>query len=132
MVISQYPKIYKNLCVYFLDNKLKYFEDESYNCNKFPKEIRANSLLERYNKVIKNDFGEKRICNWVKFLNFINNEINEILAKNENINILYAEKGTKFHKEKFVGYNALNIDNKPRTIAEKWLINQLYYYYLFL
>ena len=43
----------------------------------------------------------------------------------ENINILYAEKGTKFHKEKFVGYNALNIDNKPRTIAEKWLINQL-------
>ena len=72
--------------------------------------------------------GKKRACNWVKFLNFINNEINrinEILGKNENINILYTEKGTKFHKEKYVGYNALNIYNKPRTIAEKWLINQL-------
>ena len=44
----------------------------------------------------------------------------------ENINILYAEKGTKFHKEKFLGYNALNIDNKPRTTAEKRSTNQLH------
>ena len=109
------------MCI-FLDNKSKHFEDESYNYNKYPKDIRANSVLERYNRVIKNELGEKRTCNLVKFLNFINNEINrinEISGKNENINILYAEKGTKFHKEKFVGYNALNIDNKPRMIAEK-------------
>ena len=121
MIISQYPKIYKNLCVYFLDNKLKYFEDGTYNYNKFPKDIRTNSVLERYNKIIKTDFSD-RTCNWVIFINFINNEIlriNNIFGKNENINILYAEKGTKLSKEKFVGNINLNIDNKNKTIADK-------------
>ena len=33
---------------YFLDAKLKYFEDGSYNYSKFPKDIRVNSTLERY------------------------------------------------------------------------------------
>ena len=112
----------------FLDNKLKYFEDGTYNYNKFPKDISSNSVLERYNKIIKTDLNEKRTCNWVIFLNFINNEIlriNNIFGKNENINILYAEKGTKFSKEKFVGNINLNIDNKNKTIAHKWLVNQL-------
>ena len=37
------------------------------------------------------ELGEKRTCNWVVFLNFINRElerINNILSKNENINVL--------------------------------------------
>ena len=54
---------------------------------------------------------KKRICNWVVFLNFINNEIlriNEMLGKNENVNILFAEKHTKFGKEKFT-YNSQTI-----------------------
>ena len=50
--------------------------------------------------------GAKRSCNWVVFLNFINREIlrvSDILAKNENINILYESKTTKFGKEKYIG-----------------------------
>ena len=85
----QYPKYYHNLCTYNLDTKLQYFEDGSYDYNKFPKDIRANSVLERYNRTIKQYLGEKKTCNWVVFLNFINNEIlriKEILGKNENIN----------------------------------------------
>ena len=101
LIISQYPECYKNLCLYFLDSKLQYFEDGSYDYNSFPKDIRSNSVLERYNRTIKSYLGEKRTCNWVVFLNFINNEIiriNELLGKNENINILFAEKTTKFGK----------------------------------
>ena len=78
--------------------------------------------------------GEKRTCHWVVFLNFINNEIlriNEILGKKENINILFAQKHTKFGQEKF----DRNISNKVETneyyqnsnytMANKWLINKL-------
>ena len=133
LIILQYPEYYRNLCSYFLEAKLKYFEDGSYNYNSFPKDIRSNSILERYNRTIKNYFGEKRTCNWVVFLNFINNEIlriNEILGKNENINILYAQKQTKFGKEKFTSNFSLNIYNKEHniinnnTIANKWLIQK--------
>ena len=60
---------------YFKETKLKYFQDDSFNYNKFPKAIRANSILERYNRIVKRDLGEKRTCNWIIFLNFINNEI---------------------------------------------------------
>ena len=45
--------------MYFYDNKIKYFEDNSYNYNIFPKDIRSNSILERYNKTIKSELGEK-------------------------------------------------------------------------
>ena len=42
---SQYP-IYSNMINgYFLDTKLKYFKDGSYNYNNFPKDIRSNSIL---------------------------------------------------------------------------------------
>ena len=83
---KQYP-LYSNMIKgYFYDNKIKYFEDNSYNYNIFPKDIRSNSILERYNKTIKSELGEKRTCDWVVFLNFINRElkrINTILSKNE-------------------------------------------------
>ena len=84
IILLQYPKFYTNLCTYFLDTKLKYFEESSFNYSKFPKDIRSNSVLERYNRTIKQFLGEKRTCNWVVFLNFINNEIlriNEMLEK---------------------------------------------------
>ena len=89
---------------YFLETKLKFFKDGSFNYNKFPKDIRSNPILERYNKTIISSLGEKRTCNWVVFCNFINNEINRInnlLAKNENVNVLFYSKNTKFGKEKF-------------------------------
>jgi len=61
--------------------------------------------LERYNKTVKNKLGEKRLCSWVLFLNFINDElirIKYLLGKNENINVLYFKKMTKFGKDKYV------------------------------
>ena len=133
IILLQYPSYYNNLCTYFLDTKLKYFEDGSYDYNKFPKDIRSNSVLERYNRTIKQYLGEKRNCNWVVFLNFINNEIiriNETLGKNENINILYAEKHTKFGKEKFTNSSHIKTEYKDNNlkvtnnITNKWLINK--------
>ena len=46
-----------------MGNKLKYFEDGSYDYSKFPNDIRSNSILERYNKIIKTNFGDKRTYN---------------------------------------------------------------------
>ena len=133
IILLQYPSYYNNLCSYFLDTKLKYFQDGSYDYNKFPKDIRSNSVLERYNRTIKQYLGEKRTCNWVVFLNFINKEIlriNELLGKNENINILFAEKHTKFGKEKYTNnprikteFAEQNLKNN-NSIATKWLINK--------
>ena len=90
---------------YFLDIKLKYFKDGSYNYNNFPKDIISNSILERYNKTVKSSLGAKQTCNLVIFINFTNNEINRIdeeLSKNENVNVLYESKNTKFGLEKFI------------------------------
>ena len=135
ILAKQYP-IYSNLInCYFKDTKLKYFQDDSYNYNKFPKDIRANSILERYNKIVKRDLGEKRTCNWVIFLNFINNEINRInkeLVENQNINVLYNMKATKFGTEKYVISDSnVKLNNKDSdgvieiekyNINNKWLI----------
>ena len=120
---------------YFYDNKIKYFEDNSYNYNIFPKDIRSNSILERYNKTIKSELGEKRTCNWVVFLNFINRElerINTILSKNENINVLYQMKYSKFGIEKYANKNNNNIIQEKiyetittkTDISETWLIQK--------
>ena len=86
--------------------------------------------MERYNKEIKSHLGNKRNCNWVVFLNFINDEIIRIdtkLAKNENINIEFIEKNTKFGKEKFCN-NILaikdtknNFDEVDKSISNGWL-----------
>ena len=97
-MILQYSKYYNLLTNYFLTTKMKYFIDRSYNYALFPKDIRSNSILERYNKTIKDRLGEKRQCNWVVFLNFINEEIiriNNLLKINEIINILNSMKKNK-------------------------------------
>ena len=71
----------------------------------------------------------------VIFINFINNEINAIdeeLAKNENVNVLYEIKNTKFGIEKYVpNIRNKNIQNeniplkdeksKVLNISDKWL-----------
>jgi len=89
IISKQYP-IYSNMINWNLfDNKIKFFENNSYNYDIFPKDIRSNSILERYNKTIKIELG-KRTCNCVVFLNFINRElerINNILSKNQIINV---------------------------------------------
>ena len=119
---KQYPLYYNLIKPYIIDTKLKYFKDGSFNYNKFPKDIRSNSILERYNKTIKTELGEKRACNWVIFLNFINKEIiriNEILSKNENINVLFNSKTTKFGKEKYNNKINNEISNINNIIPEK-------------
>ena len=135
ILLNQYPKYNNYIINYFLDAKLKYFIDGSYDYSKFPPDIRSNSVLERYNKEIKLQLGEKRTCNWVKFMNFINNEIlriNTELGKNENINILFEEKKTKFGKSKFIKdsnqLNKLTEEDKTqplkiikKNISEIWL-----------
>ena len=132
---KRYP-LYSNMIKgYFYDNKIKYFEDNSYNYNIFPKDIRSNSILERYNKTIKSELGEKRTCNWVVFLNFINRELERIntnLSKNQNINVLYQMKYTKFGIEKYANQNSNNIIQEKIyetittkiDISETWLIQK--------
>ena len=112
----QYPNYSNYIVNYFIEYKFKYFQDGSYDYTKFPPDIRSNSILERYNKIVKNELGEKRTCNWVIFLNFINKEIERIkekLSKNENINVHYSEKNTKFGKLKY------NYTNKKELLDEK-------------
>ena len=75
IILLQFPEYYKNLTKYFIDCKLKYSKDGSYDYTKFPPDIRSNSILERYNKIIKNELGIKRVCNLVIFMSFINKEI---------------------------------------------------------
>ncbi len=55
IMILQYPKYYNLLTNYFLTTKMKYFIDGSYNYAVFPKDIKSNSILERYNKQLKID-----------------------------------------------------------------------------
>ena len=55
----QYPNYYNYIVNYYISNKLKYFQDGPYDYSKFPPDIRSNSILERYNKTIKTELGEK-------------------------------------------------------------------------
>ena len=110
----KYPKYYNYIVNYFISNKLRYFQDGTYDYSKFPHDIRLNSILERYNKLVKIELGEKRTCNWVIFMQFINKEfsrINELLAKNSNLNVIYMQKTTKFGKSKY-NYH----ENKENTL----------------
>ena len=96
---SQYNKEYYPLISYFLENKLKFFADEDYNYNAILEDIRTNSSLERYNKELKKYVCNKKNCNWFIFLNTINNEllrIKDIITKNQNKNVRYYSKKTKF------------------------------------
>ena len=74
ILAKQYLNYYNMKYCYFKETKIKYFQDDSFKYNKFQKFIRPNSILERYNKIVKRDLGEKRTCNWVIFLNLINSE----------------------------------------------------------
>ena len=128
IIITQYPKYYNYIVTYFIANKLRYFQDGSYDYSKFPPDIRSNSILERYNKIVKTELGEKRACNWVKFMHFINKELNRIsenLAKNTNVNLVYFQKTTKFGQNKYnYDYNKENKLTIPDILAKKSDISQ--------
>ena len=131
-ILMQYPEYYNYIVKYFIECKLKYFQNGSYDYSKYPPDIRSNSILERYNKLVKTELGEKRTCNWVVFLNFINKEIDritEILGKNENINVLYSKKKTKFGIKKYnytkIKENKKDEEIKNIKISDKWLLQKL-------
>ena len=136
ILAKQYPNYYNMINGYFKETKLKYIKDDSFNYNNLPKDIRTNSILERYNRIVKRDLGEKRTCNWVIFLNFINNEIiriNKELFESQNINVLYNAKITKFGLEKYNNiYNNDNLNKESsnerheikENISNKWLIQK--------
>ena len=72
-------------------------------------------------------------------MNIINreiNRINETFGKNENINVLYESKQTKFDKSKYININNVynlentkenisNIQKNKITIADKWFKQHL-------
>ena len=81
-----------------------------YNYSIIPDDCRSNSFLENYNRYINliQRLGKKRIINWFNFISFIKEESKRSLDKlsiNDNFNINYKLKKTKF-KNKF--YNDKN------------------------
>jgi len=72
---SQYGDHYSHIIKYFYTEKRKYFEDNSFNYNMCPPDVRSNSIIEHYNSNIKKYFGEKKETNWIIFMNFIKTEI---------------------------------------------------------
>ena len=81
-------------------------------------------------------------------MSFINKEIyriNDFLGKNENINVIYSQKNTKFGKQKYTynkyQKNEKELKNEPKNISEKWLVQKytivditllLHYFILFI
>ena len=62
---------------------------------------------------------------------FINKEIfriNDLLGKNENINVIYSQKNTNFGKQKYTynkyQKNEKELKNEPKNISEKWLVQK--------
>ena len=47
VISKQYPNNYNGIYDYFIENKFKYFQNNSYNYGLFTKDIRSNSILER-------------------------------------------------------------------------------------
>ena len=74
---------------------MNYFKDNSLNYNDIPLYFRTNNFLENYNRYIKENLGNKKIINWINFMNFIkskNDRSIEKLLKNANINYKYKER----------------------------------------
>lgn len=98
---------------YFLENKKKYFEDQSLNYNLIPKDCRTNNFLENYNGYIKSKLGKHRIINWVNFLNFIKDESDRNITKLYDATTKNLKKMTL--KEQI---NSVKQDIKPLKIFE--------------
>ena len=64
-----------------MNNKKKFFEDQSLNYHLIPSDCRTNSFLENYNGYIKSKLGKHRETNWVNFMNFIKDESGRIIDK---------------------------------------------------
>ena len=132
-IIEEYPLYTNFLNNYFIANKLTFFEDQSLNYFRIPKDCRTNNYLENYNGYIKKQLGKNRVINWVNFIHFIKMESQrsvEKLINNQNYNISndYIDTNLEKNEENNHSQNntnqiiekQINID-RP-TIEEKLLI----------
>ena len=108
-----YPEHSNFINNYFLENKRKYFEDQSLNYNLVPKDCRTNNFLENYNGYIKSKLGKHRIINWVNFLNFIKDESDRIISKLYDATTKNLKKMTLREQ-----INSVKQDIKPLKILE--------------
>ena len=82
-------------------NKLTFFEDQSLNYFRIPKDSRTNNYLENYNNYIKKQLGKNRVINWVNFIHFIKLESQRSVGKlnnNQNYNISNGYIDTNLEK----------------------------------
>ena len=100
-IIEEYPNYTNFLNNYFMVNKFTFFEDQSLNYFRIPKDCRTNNYLENYNGYIKKELGKNRVINWVNFIHFIKMESQrsvEKLINTQNFNISIDYIDTNFEK----------------------------------
>ena len=66
-ITKKFPLFSNYINNYFMEKKLKDFEDNSLYYKKITKECRTNNFLENYNGYIKSCLGKRRTVNWVNF-----------------------------------------------------------------
>ena len=115
---NKFPSHYHYLDSYLNEN-LKYYINNSLYYSKYPKLVRSNSILENYNKHLKEQLGKKKIVNFINFLSFIKKEdehyFKEFNIKRSDYTEILKYKGKhKKNKSKDFDYqldDSVNEDN---------------------
>ena len=110
----------------FYNENMKYFINNSLYYSKYPKLVRSNSILENYNKQIKEYLGNKKIVNYLNFLSFIKKEV-EKYFKEFNIksrNYLEILKYKNIHKNSL---SDINLENSIEDIISEKTENSISY-----
>ena len=121
---SKYPDHYSYLDSFYEEN-IKYFINGALFYSKFPKLVRSNSILENYNRRIKEYLGKKKEVNYMNFLSFIKIE-DEIFFKEFNLKSRNYEEILKY-KKRNDNYNViLNVTNtkEKNNLSEDLDINK--------
>ena len=96
---------------------LKYFFDNALYYSKYPKLVWSNSILENYNRHLKEKLGKNKTVNFINFLSFIKKEdeiyFKEFNAKSRNYREILKYKG----KYKKSGIN-IEEENEEESISE--------------
>lgn len=118
---KNYPTHYHYLDSYLKEN-LKYFINNALYYSKYPKLVRSNSILENYNRHLKEKLGKNKTVNFINFLSFIKKEdeiyFKEFNAKSRNYREILKYKG----KNKKSGIN-IEEDNEEQeeSISENFI-----------
>lgn len=126
-IIEEHSEYADYINKYFIINKKKYFEDESYNYCLIPVDCRTNSNIEIYNRYIKTNLGKKKALTWINFINFIKKEalrFEDMNNSNMNSNIKFKSKYSKFSINKYKNncYNDINIIANKKINSNKFNI----------